>query len=294
MTDRIKKPGFLRRLNFFKGLFLQAEDWQKEQAYHIIKQRYHNKYLHTPGVVRGCLKELRVTAAKEGSALSIAPGFAIDGEGRDIYLPEAIEIDIPPLRSFKPPTTIYVAANYHEKGSERRSDDANPAYTGWAFIEEGPRISVTPTIQGDNGAVELARIALGEDTTTIRDPVSFITPEPGEIDMTHVLYAGTPTPERGGTLTIDDFGVRVMDTTVEVRVSNRKERSTNVLIETIPDAEMRQPMYMIHVQSLDNARLQWWIGCERKDDSTDYTLHIVNDTNNPITVMCRVYRMRTG
>ena len=55
------------------------------------KRRYHNKYLHTPGVVFGCLEDLNVTITGEGTALTIAPGYAIDGEGRDLFLPEPKE-----------------------------------------------------------------------------------------------------------------------------------------------------------------------------------------------------------
>lgn len=34
------KEGF-KRINFFKGFFTQAEDWQSAQEYHLEKRRIH-------------------------------------------------------------------------------------------------------------------------------------------------------------------------------------------------------------------------------------------------------------
>ena len=68
------KDGF-KRINFFKGFFTQAEDWQSAQEYHIEKRKIHNRFLHIPGIVYGCLDNLNVTATEDGTALYIGPGL---------------------------------------------------------------------------------------------------------------------------------------------------------------------------------------------------------------------------
>ena len=49
------QEGF-QRINYFKGFFIQAEDLQKAQKYHMEKRKLHNRFLHTSGIVRGCLR----------------------------------------------------------------------------------------------------------------------------------------------------------------------------------------------------------------------------------------------
>jgi hypothetical protein len=41
------------RVRYFNGQFLQEEDFQVEQAYHLDRQRRHNRTLHTPGIADG-------------------------------------------------------------------------------------------------------------------------------------------------------------------------------------------------------------------------------------------------
>jgi hypothetical protein len=281
------------RLNFFKGLFLQAEDWQREQGYHKEKRRFHNKYLHTPGVAFGCLDDLKVVTSPEGTSLIVSPGYAIDGEGNDLYLSKAKEIKLPPIQSFHPPTTVYIALRYNEKEVDMRVNEANPQYSGYAFTAEGIVLEVTPAQPDNNIRIELARIELSENPELIRNAVDISNPGPDEIDLRYVRGAGARAGTRHRDLTLSDLGTRVMDTTIQVRPENRKQEETIVLIEEL-EKDTPQPMYLVHVQSMDSARIQWWIECTPEEDSdvTEYTLHIKNYANHSTTVMCRVFRMR--
>ena len=164
--------GLFHRINFFKGLFMKESDWQKEQQYHIEKQRFHNKYLHTPGVVFDCLERLKVSVSKSGTSFIVAPGYAIDGEGRDIYLPEPREIPIPDLQSFNPPANIYIIIRYNESFADRREDAANPMYTGFAYISEEAIIEITLAEPDNHHSIELGRIRLSENPGTITNPDS--------------------------------------------------------------------------------------------------------------------------
>lgn len=54
----------LRRMRYFDGLFLNAEDYMLDQEFHLRLQQLHNRYLHTWGIVCG-LKVL--PSAKPGN-----------------------------------------------------------------------------------------------------------------------------------------------------------------------------------------------------------------------------------
>jgi hypothetical protein len=165
----IKMAGLFQRINFFKGLFMKTEDWQKEQQYHMEKQRFHNKYLHTPGVVPDCLEGLKVSVSDTGDKLIVAPGYAIDGEGRNLYVPEAKEILIPDLQSFNPPTTIYISISYNENLEDRRENTTNPMYSGYACVTEDTIIEITNQKPDNYHSIELAHVQLSENASRIRN-----------------------------------------------------------------------------------------------------------------------------
>ena len=72
-----------RRLNYFSGRLLTAEDYQAEQSYWLGKHRSHARHLHGSGVVCG----LGVMPYGSGG-VTVEPGLAIDGFGREIVVPE--------------------------------------------------------------------------------------------------------------------------------------------------------------------------------------------------------------
>lgn len=291
MAEKIEP---FERINYYEGLFLKTEDWSKGQLYQLEKRRFHNKYLHTPGVVFGCLGDLKVKTAKDGTALVIEAGYAIDGDGHDMFLPEAKEINLPPLEGFAPPNVIYVSIRYTEEEADYRPDDANPAYSGHAYIAEGVQVEIGSVEPDNREVIELARVQLSESPTFLKDPEVHLRPEADELDMTHVLAAGGRMAARpSGQLSLRDLGIQVLDTTIQVRPGNKKQEDTNVLIEKVGENEP-QPMYMVHAQSMDGARIQWWIECCRqKDDKmVEYTLHLKNYATRSTKVMCKVFSMR--
>jgi hypothetical protein len=283
--------GLFKRINFFKGLFMEADDWQKEQRYHREKQRFHNKYLHRPGVISDCLDGLKVLVADSHTALIIQPGYAIDGDGHDLYVPEAKKLEIPPLESFEPPTTIYVSLAYLEMGQEMRTNDANPAYSDYAYIAEDTVIAIDRDEPDNYNKIELARISLSKKPEYISNPTAKELAAEDEIDMSHVPQAGARTATIQKELGLLNFADRLMDATVQVRSGSKKQDDTNMLIErtslhTLP------PMYMVSAHSLDGARIQWWIQCHTNDNSTDYTLHIKNESSKTTSVLCRIFKIR--
>lgn len=77
----------LERVHYFPRQLLTAEDMRDEQTFFLQKLRRHNRFLHGWGVVCGC----RVEAAALPSQpwrVKIAPGYAIDPAGNEIYVGE--------------------------------------------------------------------------------------------------------------------------------------------------------------------------------------------------------------
>jgi hypothetical protein len=83
-------PGIERPL-YFQGLVLTARDFVDEQNYFRQKLRRHNRLLHGWGVVCG----LRVTPAKDGCAVIVSPGYALDPCGDEILVEEEVPLRLP-------------------------------------------------------------------------------------------------------------------------------------------------------------------------------------------------------
>src|SRR5262245_23154955 len=107
-----------KRINFFKGFLTTEQDWNDAEAYHIEKRRLHNRLFHSPGVVRGVLSELMVVARARGDlSVEVQAGCAIDGQGNDLVLSDAVIKNINP-EEYRLPQTIYVVLRFYEELSD--------------------------------------------------------------------------------------------------------------------------------------------------------------------------------
>jgi hypothetical protein len=104
-----------KRLRYFNGQFLQAQDFIDEQAYHIDRQRRHNRLLHTSGVADG----LTVTATLNTAQATVIKGTAVDGQGRQILLTD--DQTLTNLSNF-PNKKVLVVISYQDP--EPQSDQA--------------------------------------------------------------------------------------------------------------------------------------------------------------------------
>jgi hypothetical protein len=129
-----------RRLNYFSGRLLTAEDYQAEQSYWLGKHRSHARHLHGSGVVCG----LGVTPSGSGG-VTVEPGLAIDGFGREIVVPEPRQMSDPrqPIDDRGEPCSprvdselVTICLAY----AERLDGDGDPA----PFVREGYRLEVRP------------------------------------------------------------------------------------------------------------------------------------------------------
>jgi len=137
------------RNRYFYGRLLTVSDFQTEQNYLRDKQQFRN--LHTQGV--GIVSGLSVKTQDAGRSLHISPGYAIDGLGRDICVPSAIESALP-LECNR----LLVSVGYAETKAEPTptltsaplSSD-NPVEE--ARIEEGFEVTLTPIPPGKRAGV---------------------------------------------------------------------------------------------------------------------------------------------
>ncbi|NOR17005.1 hypothetical protein GQ543_04765 [candidate division WOR-3 bacterium] len=121
-----------KRLNYFTGQFLNAEDFKDEQQYHAESLRAHNRNLHTWGIAKGFDVE------KIGSKnVTISRGMAIDSLGRQIILDQLKEIDLSASTS----PTLYLTISYNEQEIDFKEEEGEKGNT--RIIEE-PVIEYNP------------------------------------------------------------------------------------------------------------------------------------------------------
>ena len=81
------------RPRYFDGRVLTAEDFRAEQNYHREKLWLHNRMLHGYGIVSGL--DVAIEENEGGDALAvIAPGYALDGYGRELFVTEPLRVSV--------------------------------------------------------------------------------------------------------------------------------------------------------------------------------------------------------
>jgi hypothetical protein len=84
----------LKRPNFYAGKLLTADDLRAEQEYQREKLWQHNRLLHGYGIVVGL--EVGLQENDDGSTqVIVAPGYALDGWGREIVAAEPVALYLP-------------------------------------------------------------------------------------------------------------------------------------------------------------------------------------------------------
>lgn len=104
------------RNRYFYGKLLTVRDFEVEQRYHCTKRELLNRLVHGAGVVCG----LGVTASDE-STLMIESGMALDYQGREIVVPEALFRKLPMLEgqeTLAGKKDAYLCLSYAEENVE--------------------------------------------------------------------------------------------------------------------------------------------------------------------------------
>ena len=104
------------RNNYYYGKLLTSRDFSMEQGYMNDKRRLGNLMLHGSGIVSG----LKAVAADE-TALILQAGFAIDGGGREIVVPETEVVKLATIEGVSNlhSDIAYLGISYQEKADEK-------------------------------------------------------------------------------------------------------------------------------------------------------------------------------
>ncbi|HAA03398.1 MAG TPA: hypothetical protein DCE18_08505 [Syntrophobacteraceae bacterium] len=178
-----------KRLNFFTGFFTTAKDWTDGQSYHLEKRKLHNRGLHSPGVIRGELDELRVVATR-GLEVQLLPGVALDKEGNELYLGQSQRVTLTP-GDYTLPQLVYLALRHGEEGTDWVEYNEANQYCGFTRIKETPQLEITTSRPDNQTKLEIARIQLNEGVTAVSDAADPDNPAANEIDLRFVVQAGS-------------------------------------------------------------------------------------------------------
>lgn len=222
-TESDKVKGF-KRINFFKGFLTTEQDWNEAERYHIEKRRLHNRMLHAPGVVFGYAGDLKVTERPRGDlSVEIQPGYAVDGEGRDLMLWDA-DIKTVTLEEYKLPQTIYIVLRYYEQETDFIAYKENASYKGNRRVLEGCKVEISQTQPDVRMEVELARILLTREATRIRNAREPNDPKANEIDLRYVPRAGV--------------AGSYLDPVIRIKISQMLDRSRKTFLAMARDSKV--------------------------------------------------------
>ena len=87
----------LQRVAFQPGILLGADALTTEQSYHVRRMNRHQRWLFGPGTVFGLRVDLQAPAAGVTSdpvLLTVSPGHAIDGLGREVTVDQPYAISL--------------------------------------------------------------------------------------------------------------------------------------------------------------------------------------------------------
>ena len=99
----------LQRVNYAHGQLLGVDDFRAEQDYVRRRLSRHNRLLHGVGIV--CGLDVTVERDDDGSRVVVAPGFALDPGGNEIYVDRPVTLALPAVQS----AALLVLLRYAER-----------------------------------------------------------------------------------------------------------------------------------------------------------------------------------
>jgi len=144
----------VQRPRYFDHQFLKVEDFTLETEYHLDMRRRHNRDLHTPGVADG----LTVAGSSGATSVTVAPGVALDAQGREIVLVDPRTVSLP---------TGVTSAQVYIVYDEEETDQVTAAgVTGNRRFSEDPAVVVSPPAAVPPDGILLATLALNNGQLT--------------------------------------------------------------------------------------------------------------------------------
>jgi hypothetical protein len=155
-----------KRVRFFDGQFLQDQDFIDERKYHLDRERRHLGLLHVAGIADGL-----AVAADEPNKATVAPGTAIDSDGRQLVLAQAATVDLP-VEKFNDKQSIELYLSYRESAEDEQTEAGSRDFARWLERPQLTAVAPGESYAGATPPVLLARLALdGAGRVTVDDTV---------------------------------------------------------------------------------------------------------------------------
>ncbi|MFZ4507722.1 MAG: DUF4159 domain-containing protein [Fimbriimonas sp.] len=157
----------------FNELPIDAEIWRESHGQHHQHRQIHAVSMHRPGVVYG----LEVIAGKDGkkATLTVAPGVAIDPEGRTILLSEPAKFTLEEDR------TTYITIAYEDNLDRRSAIKIASGEKHYRLIE-GRSVVATRELP-KTPYIELARVDRSGKDKPVTRAVNPLDPEEDELNL---------------------------------------------------------------------------------------------------------------
>ena len=147
-----------KRLRYFDGQVLGAQDFTDEQHYVLDRQRRYSRFLNAAGIVDG----LEVTLAT--AQVTVAPGTALDAQGRQVVLSDPRTVSLADSKG----QTVELVIAYSQKEADPQPTEAG-SMGNTRFHEEpyvGPN---TPLPPGSTVPLTLARLTIDANGAITKD-----------------------------------------------------------------------------------------------------------------------------
>jgi hypothetical protein len=196
--EQLNMANDIKRLNYFTGQFLEAQDFKDEQRYHIEMRRQLNRLLYSPGVIDNGFLVTKIGDKR----ISIGVGFAIDAQGRELFNTTLQERDI---SGFDPNAVVYVVFSYNEVETDNRSVDN---ISGFIRITENPDIKfLAKPLSGDQNEMDILIAILQLDNGSNIQNVDISVRQLANVKVVGKLGIGTSDPA-GNLLRVNNGAIR--------------------------------------------------------------------------------------
>lgn len=153
----------VKRVHYFNGQFLVADDFTLDQNYHIDMLKAHNQNIHGSGVIQG------FDVTDLNGKVNVSKGIAIDDQGRQIILLEDY------LTKYNASQDQYVYLCYKEETSNKSTTACENDYTRYT---ECPEIKIAgqerPPCPSGGSPILLAQLTTGGvPNTSVKESCKF-------------------------------------------------------------------------------------------------------------------------
>jgi microcystin-dependent protein len=149
----------VKRIRYFEGEVLESADFKTEQEYNRGMRHNHNRYFHTWGIAGG----LEVAPSTAGNTkVTVSPGIAVDGEGREIVLATAVDFDFSG-GAYQGGSDYFLTIRWAQKEAEPRQETPPQELKRWL---EAPQLEAFDPLPADPETTPvLAKVSLNADQT---------------------------------------------------------------------------------------------------------------------------------